>query len=41
LKIGSVDVRDVSMREAVLNVIYSMVAIIVFLGGLAYVTSIL
>jgi hypothetical protein len=33
--------RDVSMREAVLNVIYSMVAIIVFLGGLAYVTSVL
>ncbi len=41
LKIGSVDVRDVSMREAVLSVIYSIIAIVVFLGGLAYVTSIL
>ena len=41
MKIGSVDVRDVSMREAALGVIYSTIAIVVFLGGLAYVTSIL
>jgi|GEM_PF-3631114 len=33
--------RDVSMREAALSVIYSIIAIVVFLGGLVYVTSIL
>ena len=41
MKIGSVDVRDVSMREAAINVIYSIIAIILFLGGMAYVTSII
>lgn len=33
--------RDVSMREAANNVIYSIIAIILFLGGMAYVTSII
>jgi hypothetical protein len=35
----SADVRDISTREAVLSVIYSIIAVIVFLGSVAYVTS--
>jgi hypothetical protein len=34
-------VRDVSTREAFLCVIYSIIAVIIFLGGVAYVTSIM
>jgi hypothetical protein len=37
----SADVRDVSTREAFLSVIYSIIAVIIFLGGVAYVTSIM
>ena len=39
MKMRSADVRDISTREAVLSVIYSIIAVIVFLGGVAYVTS--